>query len=300
MQPSFAFFIFTMGIVSTKKNILSRLGTYSIYIYILHLFVVVFIRTLDKHYGLMDRINTNVTMSVFCAASILLAFVLVSRPIRKMTEWFIEPHKRILKQNHERHNIVKGAQKPLLKSQSHCIPFITPHFCLHSSCYSQYTHARFNNYSTGTRLSCVSCRRNGNLTRKCLKFSCCFRISVVHTLISFTRSLKLFCPSIMPPKKIRRWLFSHPPTNFSQFILQFVKVFSKQIKFFKTFSIIYMNTIDSDFSQYPLNYSFLKSFDILHIYDNIWYIQKQGRTNHAEKKEGYITDSNNLKIQKKL
>ncbi|MBE5929259.1 MAG: hypothetical protein E7267_07860 [Lachnospiraceae bacterium] len=87
----FAFFIFTLGIAPTKKNVFTKLGTYSVYIYILHLFVVVFIRSMDKQYGIMDNINTNPLIIIFCLMVIPISFVLVSSPVRKLTGWIVAP-----------------------------------------------------------------------------------------------------------------------------------------------------------------------------------------------------------------
>lgn len=87
----FAFFLFTLGISSTKKNIFTRLGQNSVYIYILHLFLIVFLRSMDRYYGWMDVFGNDALAIVLLLAGIPYSFLLTTPFIKKITNWMIAP-----------------------------------------------------------------------------------------------------------------------------------------------------------------------------------------------------------------
>lgn len=80
------FFAF-MGIMPGKKTFFSYMGVYSLYIYALHLFVVLFIRKVLVPIPLSD----NVWVVLYLLSGVVLAFLLSSRPVRWLTRPFIEP-----------------------------------------------------------------------------------------------------------------------------------------------------------------------------------------------------------------
>lgn len=85
------FFLFTLGLSPSKRNIFTRLGTNSTYIYILHLFVVVALTALGEEYEFLDFFLSQKTAVLFCAAAVPLSFLLVSKPVKKLTRWMIAP-----------------------------------------------------------------------------------------------------------------------------------------------------------------------------------------------------------------
>lgn len=87
----FTFFFFTLGISPTRKTFLSYTGQYSVYIYTLHLFVVVLIRTLEKKYGILDFFNTDFKAAIYILCSVPLSMFLSSAPVRKAMGWLSAP-----------------------------------------------------------------------------------------------------------------------------------------------------------------------------------------------------------------
>lgn len=101
----FVFFFFLMGIAPTKKKFFSNIGKYSTYIYLLHLFFIVFVNAMDKRYGILDNVNTDIRAIIWLCLSIPMCFALVSRPVRRLTSWMVSPDfdlKRLVSQLKEK------------------------------------------------------------------------------------------------------------------------------------------------------------------------------------------------------
>ena len=89
---AFLFFFIILGIIPTKKTFFSHLGKYSIYIYVLHLYIVIILRDLDSEYQLLKHLNEKWEIALFLLATVVLSFILVSKPVRKATQPFLEPN----------------------------------------------------------------------------------------------------------------------------------------------------------------------------------------------------------------
>lgn len=87
----FASFFFLMGISPTGNTFISHAGTYSVYIYVLHLFIIVLTRTLGKDHGFLDLFDTDLKALAYILAGIPLALFLASAPVRKATAWLVTP-----------------------------------------------------------------------------------------------------------------------------------------------------------------------------------------------------------------
>ena len=88
---AFLFFFIILGIMPTKKTFFSHLGKYSVYIYALHLFIVIALRDLDTRYKLLDALDTDWKVILYLLGTVVLAFILVSKPVRKLTRPLLEP-----------------------------------------------------------------------------------------------------------------------------------------------------------------------------------------------------------------
>lgn len=89
---AFVFFFITLGIMPTKKTFFSHIGKYSVYVYVLHLFIVIMLRDLDTRYKLLDALNTDWKVLLYLFGTVVLSFVLVSKPVRKLTQPLLEPN----------------------------------------------------------------------------------------------------------------------------------------------------------------------------------------------------------------
>ncbi|MBE5921294.1 MAG: hypothetical protein E7269_00850 [Lachnospiraceae bacterium] len=87
----FAFFFFTLGISPTKKTFFSYIGTQSTYIYMLHLFFIIFSRSLAQRFDFLDIFNSDIKAAMYVFAGIPLAFLLASPPVRKAMRWLVAP-----------------------------------------------------------------------------------------------------------------------------------------------------------------------------------------------------------------
>lgn len=85
------FFFFTLGITPSKKTFYSYIGTNSSYVYALHLFFIVFLRAVDERYDILRILTNNWLLLTYCLAGIPLAFILASKPVRKIARPFVEP-----------------------------------------------------------------------------------------------------------------------------------------------------------------------------------------------------------------
>lgn len=87
----FAFFFFLLGISPGKKTVFTHLGTHSVYVYLLHLFIVVFVRSVGLDHGFLDLFNSDLKAAVYLLAAFPVAFILASGPVRKATAWLVAP-----------------------------------------------------------------------------------------------------------------------------------------------------------------------------------------------------------------
>lgn len=87
----FAFFFFVMGIAPKKKTCISYVGTYSVYVYSLHLIIIILLRALGKYYDFLDFFNNNWAAGIFVVLGIPLSMLLASGPVRKWMAWLAEP-----------------------------------------------------------------------------------------------------------------------------------------------------------------------------------------------------------------
>lgn len=85
------FFFFIMGITPAKKNFFTHVGTQSTYVYMLHLFIIVLCRALDKKYEFLDFFNTDLKAAIHVLCAIPLSFLLASGPVRKAMRWLVSP-----------------------------------------------------------------------------------------------------------------------------------------------------------------------------------------------------------------
>lgn len=96
----FLFFFVIMGVTPSKKTFFSYIGTNSSYVYALHLFIIVFLRAVDADYDVLRILTNKWLLLAYCFSGIPMSFILASKPIRKLTGFFVEPKfdiKKILK-----------------------------------------------------------------------------------------------------------------------------------------------------------------------------------------------------------
>lgn len=87
----FLFFFFIMGVSPSKKTFFSYIGTYSSYVYAIHLFFIVFLRAVDADHNVLRILTNRWLLLAYCFSGIPIAFILASKPIRKLTRFFVEP-----------------------------------------------------------------------------------------------------------------------------------------------------------------------------------------------------------------
>lgn len=88
---AFVFFFIIAGISPAKKNIFTCFGSYSVYIYVLHLLLVIAFRYVASKHSLLLYIDNNLKLILFLLTSIPLCFILVSKPVRKITRFIVAP-----------------------------------------------------------------------------------------------------------------------------------------------------------------------------------------------------------------
>lgn len=87
----FLCFPLIMGISGTKKNVFTKMGTNSTYIYILHLFIIVALTALGKRYGILDFCKNEVFALLMLVGAVPLSLLLVSKPVRRVTAPLVAP-----------------------------------------------------------------------------------------------------------------------------------------------------------------------------------------------------------------
>lgn len=93
----FLCFFFILGISSTKKRFFTYIGTYSTYVYFLHIFIDVIMRALDARYGILSILGNTTGALIYLSASIPLCFILASPFVRKNTRFLVAPDFHIKK-----------------------------------------------------------------------------------------------------------------------------------------------------------------------------------------------------------
>lgn len=87
----FIFFFLIMGVTPSKKTFFSYIGTNSSYVYAIHLFLIVLLRAIDADYDILKVLTNKWLLLIYCFSGIPLSFLLASKPIRKITRFFVEP-----------------------------------------------------------------------------------------------------------------------------------------------------------------------------------------------------------------
>lgn len=88
----FAGFFMVMGLMPTKKTFFSYVGSNSVYVYVLHCMLIVVLRELDEDFDLLRVLDNKWKLLVYCFSGVPLSFLLASKPVRKLTRWFIAPN----------------------------------------------------------------------------------------------------------------------------------------------------------------------------------------------------------------
>ena len=88
----FAGFFVILGLMPTKKWFFSYIGSNSVYVYVLHCMLIVILRELDKDYDLLRVLTDKWRLLIYCFSGIPLSFILASKPVRKLTRWFVAPN----------------------------------------------------------------------------------------------------------------------------------------------------------------------------------------------------------------
>mgnify|MGYP003298660478 CR=1 FL=1 len=83
--------IMVLGMMPTKKTFFSYIGKHSVYVYVLHCMLIVILRELDEDYDLLRVLTNKWRLLIYCFSGVPLSFVLASKPVRKLTRWFIAP-----------------------------------------------------------------------------------------------------------------------------------------------------------------------------------------------------------------
>ncbi len=87
----FAGFFIVLGMMPTKKWFFSYVGTNSVYVYVLHSILIVILRELDADYDLLRVLTNKWLILAYCFSGVPLSFILASKPVRKLTGFFVEP-----------------------------------------------------------------------------------------------------------------------------------------------------------------------------------------------------------------
>ena len=80
-----------MGMMPTKKTFFSYVGSNSVYVYVLHCMLIVILRDIDAEYDVLAALDNKWKLLIYCFSGVPLSFILASKPVRKLTRWFIAP-----------------------------------------------------------------------------------------------------------------------------------------------------------------------------------------------------------------
>lgn len=97
----FAGFFMVLGMMPTKKWFFSYIGKHSVYVYVLHCMLIVVLRKVDENYDILRVLTDKWRLLIYCFSGVPLSFVLASKPVRKLTGWFVAPNfdlRKIVKQ----------------------------------------------------------------------------------------------------------------------------------------------------------------------------------------------------------
>ena len=87
----FAGFFMVLGIMPTKKWFFSYVGKHSVYVYVLHCMLIVVLREVDENYDILRVLTDKWRLLIYCFSGVPLSFILASKPVRKLTRWFVAP-----------------------------------------------------------------------------------------------------------------------------------------------------------------------------------------------------------------
>lgn len=89
---AFAFF----ALMPRKKNLLSKLGQHSMAIYVLHAFIIIFLRCADKKYGLVEHIDTWWLQLLWILIGVGITFLLATDWVSKVFRPILQPNVSIV------------------------------------------------------------------------------------------------------------------------------------------------------------------------------------------------------------
>lgn len=85
-----------MSLVTKRKTIFTRVGQYSLYVYILHGFCVIVLRTFSKYtFPVFPNINTPQEKIIYLLGGVVLSFILASPPVVRIFRPAFEPRIRL-------------------------------------------------------------------------------------------------------------------------------------------------------------------------------------------------------------
>ncbi|MBO5726200.1 MAG: acyltransferase family protein, partial [Clostridia bacterium] len=87
----FSFFFFVMAISPSKKNLFTRLGVDSIYVYVLHALLYVTICGVNMQLNVLNC-NSDIVAAAIVLITPFLCLLLTTPLVKKLTSWFIAPN----------------------------------------------------------------------------------------------------------------------------------------------------------------------------------------------------------------
>lgn len=88
----FVGFFMVIGMMPTKKTFFSYVGKHSVYVYVLHCMLIVILREIDEELDILRVLTNKWRLLIYCFSGVPLSFILASKPVRKLTGWFIAPN----------------------------------------------------------------------------------------------------------------------------------------------------------------------------------------------------------------
>ncbi len=87
----FVSFFMVLGMVPTKRMFFTYVGENSSYVYVIHCFLIIILRKIDGNHDILRVLTDKWRLLAYCFSGVPIAFVLASKPIRKLFRFLVEP-----------------------------------------------------------------------------------------------------------------------------------------------------------------------------------------------------------------
>lgn len=84
-----------ISIMPDRKTVFTKMGTHSIYIFVLHNYILALFYYLNRKLQFVSKVNTTKEYVLFIFLCFVVCILLINDKVEEKTKWLVEPHRYI-------------------------------------------------------------------------------------------------------------------------------------------------------------------------------------------------------------